>query len=313
VDTRKALDGRATALMALLCLTWSLQQIALKATAPDVAPLLQIALRSGIAAVLVMGVMLARREQFTEGALRPGLLAGFLFAFEYLLLGEGLRHTSAGHAVVLLYTGPVFAALGLHWKLPSERLAPGQWAGIALAFVGIAVTFIGRQGPAREAAGMLAGDLLCVAAGAAWGATTVVIRCTSLSTAPATETLLYQLLAAFVLLIPAGALLGQLTFHATPLAIGSLAFQSVVVSFASFLAWFALLRRYLASRLGVFSFLTPLFAVALGGVVLDERIEQNFMAGALLVLAGIVLVSGYGWIVQNIVTKRVHSLPGLRR
>ncbi|MRV73691.1 EamA family transporter [Duganella sp. FT92W] len=300
MDTRKTLDGQAIGMMALLCLTWSLQQIALKATAPDVAPLLQIALRSGIAAVLVALLMAYRRERFTAGALRPGMLAGFLFAFEYLLLGEGLRHTTAGHAVVLLYTGPIFAALGLHWKLPSERLAPGQWIGIALAFGGIAVTFIGRQGSPRDMADMLAGDLLCVAAGAAWGATTVVIRCTKLSSAPATETLLYQLLAAPVMLLPAAAALGQLSFNATPLAIGSLAFQSVVVSFASFLAWFAMLRRYLASRLGVFSFLTPLFAVALGGYLLGEHIEPNFIAGALLVLAGIVLVSGYGWIVQGI-------------
>jgi drug/metabolite transporter (DMT)-like permease len=133
VDTRKTLDGQAIAMMALLCLTWSLQQIALKATAPHVAPILQIALRSGIAAILVAALMAYRREKFTPGALRPGLVAGFLFAFEYLVLGEGLRHTTAGHAVVLLYTGPIFAALGLHWKLPSERLAAGQWLGIALA------------------------------------------------------------------------------------------------------------------------------------------------------------------------------------
>lgn len=305
METRKTLDGQAIGMMAVLCLTWSLQQIALKATAPDVAPLLQIGLRSGIAAALVAALMWWRRERFTAGAWRPGLAAGFLFAFEYLLLGEGLRHTTAGHAVVLLYTGPIFAALGLHWKLPSERLAPGQWLGIALAFTGIAVTFIGRQGPAQDAANMLAGDLLCVAAGAAWGATTVVIRCSRLSSAPATETLLYQLLAAPVLLIPAAAALGQLSFDATPLAIGSLVFQSVVVSFASFLAWFAMLRRYLASRLGVFSFLTPLFAVALGGYLLGERIEANFIAGALLVLAGIVVVSGWSWI--------AHSFHALRR
>lgn len=304
MDTRKTLDGPAIGMMVFLCLTWSLQQIALKGTAHDVSPLLQIALRSGIAAVLVAMLMWWRREKFTEGAFRPGVMAGFLFALEYLLVGEALRHTTAGHTVVLLYTGPIFAALGLHWKLPSERLAPGQWAGIALAFIGIAVTFIGREGPQRDVANMLAGDLMCVAAGAAWGATTVVIRCSKLSSAPATETLLYQLVAAPVLLLPAAGALGQLTFAATPLAVGSLAFQSVVASFASYLAWFAMLRRYLASRLGVFSFLTPLFAVALGGYLLDEHIEPNFIAGALLVLAGIVLVSGYSWIAQGVHTLR---------
>lgn len=310
MDTRKAMDGQAVGLMLMLCLIWSLQQIALKATVSDIAPLLQIALRSGVAAVLVGILMLVRREKMSlrNGSWRPGLAVGFLFALEYLLLGEALRHTSAAHAVVFLYTAPIFAALGLHLKLSAERLEPLQWLGIALAFTGIAVAFL--RGEALTSGGgttnALLGDFLSVAAGAAWGATTVVIRCSSLSRIPATHTLLYQLVAAFVLLLAAAASLGQLSFNPTPLALGSLVFQSVIVSFASFLVWFGLLRRYLASRLGVFSFMTPLFGIVLGAWLLNEQIEPGFLTGAVFVLAGIMLVSGYGWLKQGIrpVTKR---------
>jgi drug/metabolite transporter (DMT)-like permease len=78
--------------------------------------------------------------------------------------------------------------------------------------------------------------------------------------------------------------------------LGSLAFHTLVVSFASFLAWFWLLRNYLASRLGVFSFLTPLFGMAFGVWLLGEKIELNFLIGAVLVLFGIVIVSFQGWI-----------------
>ena len=297
MHTRQPLDAHAVGLMLVLCLTWSLQQIVLKATAAHVAPLLQIALRSGVAALLVGVLMLVRREKLdmAHGTWRAGLLVGALFALEYLLLGEGLRHTSAGHAVVFLYTAPIFAALGLHLKLPSERLAPFQWLGIGLAFAGIAMTFLGRQ-PAAGDAGMLLGDLLCVGAGAAWGATTVVIRCSRLSALSATQTLLYQLASAFVLLLAAAAVLGQSGFTLTPMVFASLAFQSVIVSFASLLLWFGLLRKYLASRLGVFSFMTPLFGIVLGAWLLDEKIEPAFLIGAAFVLAGIALVSGYGWI-----------------
>lgn len=309
MDTRKALDGPAVGLMLMLCLIWSLQQIALKATASDIAPLLQIALRSGIAAVLVGILMLVRSEKVSlaDGTWRPGLVVGCLFALEFLLLGEGLRHTSAGHAVVFLYTAPIFAALGLHWKLPAEKLEPMQWVGIALAFSGIAVTFLGRGlGTNSGGAGTaLLGDLLCFAGGAAWGATTVVLRCSSLSSTPATQTLLYQLVCAFVLLLAAAAMLGQLSFNPTPMAWGSLVFQSVIVSFVSLLVWFGLLRRYLASRLGVFSFMTPLFGIVLGAWMLDEQVEPRFLVGAALVLAGIVLVSGYGWL-----KLAVHGLKG---
>ncbi len=203
--------------------------------------------------------------------------------------------TRAAHVVVFLYTAPVFAALGLHLRLPAERLGAVAWAGIVCAFGGIALAFLGGgvdgfTGAAARRA--LAGDALALLAGAAWGATTVAIRCSSLAAAPATETLLYQLAGACVLLLPAAWLTGQWHFDATPLVWAHLAFQSLVVSFASFLAWCWLLRRYLASRLGVLSFLTPLFGVALGALLLGEPLQAHFIAGSALVLAGIAIVTG---------------------
>ncbi|WP_151638560.1 DMT family transporter [Noviherbaspirillum aerium] len=299
MDARKALDGQAIGLMVVLCMVWGLQQVALKATADDISPLLQISLRSGIAAVLVGLVMIARRETLSMagGLWRPGLIVGVLFAMEYLFVAEALRHTSAAHTAVFLYTAPIFAALGLHWKMPAERLAPMQWLGIGIAFVGIVMSFSGHGLPAFSGSigGVLWGDLLALAAGASYGATSVVIRCTGLSRIPATQTLLYQLLGAFIILLAAAASSGEMSVNPTPLVWSAMIFQTLVVSFISFLVWFWLLRHYLASRLGVCSFMTPIFGVALGAWILNEKIEPRFIAGALLVLAGIVLVSGYEW------------------
>ncbi|WP_137896548.1 DMT family transporter [Ramlibacter sp. 2FC] len=301
MDNRQALDAKAIGLMLMLCLIWALQQIVLKATAADISPVLQIALRSGVGAALVGLLMWRRGERLAlaDGPWRPGLAAGALFALEFLLVGEGLRHTSAAHMVVFLYTAPIFAALGLQWKLPAERLAPLQWLGILLAFAGIAIAFLLReQGTGEDWARILRGDFLGLLGGVAWGATTVVIRTTRLSGLPASQTLLYQLVGAFVLMLPAAWLMGHTTFHPTPAVWASLAFQSVIVSFMSFLVWFWLMRHYLASRLGVFSFMTPLFGVLLGAWLLREPIEPSFISGALLVLAGVVLVSGHGWLSQ---------------
>jgi drug/metabolite transporter (DMT)-like permease len=296
MDTRIALDSRAIGTMVLLCLLWSLQQISLKAAAADVSPMLMVGMRSGVAVLLLGGLMRWRGEglQWHTGRWRPGLVVGALFALEYVLVAEALRLTHASHVVVFLYTAPLFAALGLHVKLPAERLQWVQWVGIGLAFAGIAVAFLGRGAGRAEISGerVLVGDLLSLAAGAAWGATTVTIRSTRLSAAPATETLLYQLVGALVLLIPAALISGQAHFKATPAAWAHLAFQSVVVSFASFLVWFWLLRRYLASRLGVLSFMTPVFGIVLGIWLLGEPLEWSFIVGSGLVLGGILLVSG---------------------
>ncbi|TBU88157.1 DMT family transporter [Phytopseudomonas dryadis] len=302
MDTRKKIDALAGGLMIGLCAIWGLQQVALKAAAADVAPILQIALRSGIAAVLVALLMLWRGEGMSlrEGHWRPGLLVALLFSLEFLLVGEGLHHTTASHMVIFLYTAPIFAALGLHWRLPAEHLKPLQWLGIAVAFGGIVVSFAGRAPDAGDSdiGRQMLGDALGLLAAMAWGATTVVVRCSRLSSAPATQTLLYQLVGAFVLLMLATVATGQLRFEPTTVALGSLAFQVLLVSFVSFLTWFWLLRHYLASRLGVLSFMTPLFGIVFGVWLLDEPLELNFVAGALLVLLGILMVSGYEWLGQ---------------
>jgi drug/metabolite transporter (DMT)-like permease len=304
--SRQPIDALAMGLMLLLCMLWGLQQVAMKATAPDMSPLMQVALRSGIAALLVGALMLWRGERMSlrDGTFWPGVVVGCLFALEYLLVGVGMRLTSASHMVVFLYTAPLFAALGLHWKLPSERLKPLQWAGIAVAFGGIVLAFSGHAGPQQADANMLLGDALGLLGGMAWGATTVVLRSTKLGQAPATQTLLYQLVAAAVLLLPAAMFMGQAEIRPTAMAWGNLAFQSVIVSFASFLLWFWLLKKYLASQLGVFSFLTPMFGVAFGVWLLGEPLEPRFVAGAGLVLAGIVLVSGHAWLTQTLLRRK---------
>ena len=310
MNARKSLDSLAITLMLILCLVWGLQQSVLKLAAPDMAPIMQIALRSGIAALLVAALMLWRKEPitFADGTWRPGLLVGVLFAFEFLLVGQGIRFTSASHVVVFLYTAPIFVALGLHFKLPAERLNLMQWCGVTLAFAGLVVTFLGRhpQPTTSQPANMLLGDSLALCGGVAWGATTVVVRCSSLARASASQTLLYQLVAAFVLLMVATFVLGQTAVNTTSLMWGSLLFQSLIVSFASFLVWFWLLKHYQASQLGVFSFLTPLFGVAFGVYLLNEPLESSFMLGALLVVSGVILVSSQGWIKQTI--HRIKSL-----
>ncbi|KCB24157.1 DMT family transporter [Bordetella hinzii] len=293
---RQPLDGFATGTMLVLCLCWAFQQIAIKLVAQDVAPLLQIGLRSAFAAV-VLGLVLLRAEGprfWRDGSARAGLGVGLLFALEFVFVALGLHYTTASHMAVFLYTAPIFAALGLHARVPGERLKPLQWAGVALAFAGIAAAFLGKPAPTDAAPNMLLGDFLGLLAGAAWGLTTVGIRASRLSEAPAAKTLFYQMACAAVALPLLHALMGGAPPAWTAPALYSLLFQCVAVALFSYLVWFWLLRRYLATRLSVLSFLTPLFGVGLGVALLDEPLDGHFAAGAMLVLAGITLVSAAG-------------------
>jgi len=120
----------------------------------------------------------------------------------------------------------------------------------------------------------------------------VIIRATRLTSASATKTLFYQLGISALALPLASLAAGEPGIMAlTPKVVASLAYQGVIVAFASYLAWFWLLTRYLAGRLAVFSFLTPLFGVAFGVMFLSEPVSSAFLGAALLVGAGIALVN----------------------
>ena len=288
---RKALDAKAFSLMLGLTALWGFQQVAIKLTAPDISLVMQAGLRSVIATALLLAWAQWRGTPLfgRDGTLGAGIAAGLLFGGEFIFIYGGLEHTAASRMVVFIYLAPVLTALGLHWLVPGEKLARAQWAGVLVAFAGIALAFGDGFAAAR---GSLLGDVFGLIAAALWAATTVLIRATSLARVSAAKTLFYQLAVSAPMLLAASALLGEKGVVAlTPLALASLAYQGVVVAFVSYLVWFWLLTRYLAARLAVFSFLTPLFGVLFGVLILSEPLTPSFVGAALLVGAGIVLVN----------------------
>lgn len=305
--TRRATDAFALQVMLGLCLIWGVQQVVIKTAAPDIAPVMQAAARSGIAALLV-GLLICWKGGWSQvpDTWRGGLLAGSLFGLEFFFIAQGLQLTSAAHMSVFLYTAPIFTALGINWLLPSERLQPLQWLGIFLAFLGIAFSFAGGISFADMDRNILLGDAYGILAGMAWGATTVVVRGSRLSEAPVTLTLFYQLIVGFVGLLGIAAASGQISHVSlTGVAVASVLFQGLVVSFFSYLVWFWLLKRYMASNLAVFSFMTPLFGVTFGVLILGEPLSFNFVVGAVLVLFGITFVSAQQWM-----RRRLRALLG---
>ena len=140
--------------------------------------------------------------------------------------------------------------------------------------------------------GTLLGDFFGLLGAALWAATTVLIRTTKLASVSATKTLAYQLAVSGPVLLLASWLMGEPGIIALTLPIAAaFAYQCAVVAFASFLTWFWLMRQYLVARLGVFTFLTPLFGVLAGVLLLGEPLTPSFGAAALLVGIGIFLVN----------------------
>lgn len=287
------LDGVAIGLLLACCLFWGLQQVLVKATIPEIPPVFQAALRFAGATVLLWlwclwrGVRLFERD----GTLVIGLLAGTLFAIEFACLYAGLQFTTASRLTVFLYTSPFWVAVLLPLRVKSEHLAPVQWVGLALAFA--AVLFALRDGlGAQSQPRQWLGDLLALAAGMFWGLTTIVIRGSRLTRVSPEKMLFYQVTVSTVTLPVLSLVLHeQWVWSWSAFGSTSMLVQTVVGAFASYLTWMWLLGRYPATKISVFVFLTPVFALLFGALWLREPITINLIAALSMVALGIVLVS----------------------
>jgi drug/metabolite transporter (DMT)-like permease len=292
---RERLDALAVGLLITCCALWGLNQVAAKAALAEVPPLTQAALRSTGAALLVLGWAKARGIALwgRDATLRGGLLAGALFAGEFACIFVGLQFTSASRMVVFIYLAPFVVALGMPLVSRGERLSASQWIGLATAFSGVAWAFAEAFSPSAAAPPrQWLGDALGVAAALLWGATTLTIRATPLSSAPAEKTLLYQLAISGLLLALAAPLAGE-SWPArwSALSLGSLAFQTVIVTFASYLTWFWLMRHYPATRISAFVLLTPVFGLAAGVTLLGEPLTLRLAVALAAVVTGLLLVN----------------------
>jgi len=290
----RPLSPGAVALMLMLCLSWGFNQIAVKLALPDIPPMLQALIRSCGALVVLFLIARLRGVKLFErdGTLGAGLTAGVIFGVEFVLIYRGLLLTSASRAVVFLYTAPFFVAFGSYLFL-GERLRASQWGGLALCFTGVALAIGVPQ--ADVDAKVLLGDLLIIAGGALWAATTLLVKATSLIRAPAEKGLGYQVALSIPILGFAAWFSGETLVRVPgPLALSLMVYQAVWVVGLTFLIWFALVKTYSASKLSAFTFITPLFGVLASYFIMHDSLTLAFGAAALLVIAGLYLVNRPG-------------------
>lgn len=291
------LDTRAVLLLLMCCALWGVNQVASKVALAELPPLLQAAMRSAGAAVLLLAWVRWRGLALwgRDGTLGAGLLAGGLFAAEFACIFIGLQYTGASRMVVFIYLAPFIVALGMPLLVPAERLDRWQALGLVTAFAGVVWAFF--EGFVAPSAGpkQWLGDALGIAAAVLWGLTTMVLRGSRLSTALPEKTLLYQLLVS-------GAALGAASFAAgepwprdvsalSGLTLASLAFQTVIVTFGSYLVWFWLVRHYPATRLSASTLLTPVFGLLAGVLLLGEPATPRLLLALVAVAIGIALVN----------------------
>ncbi len=295
--TRKThLDAVAIAGLLTCCALWGLNQVVIKLTVMHIDPMTLGTVRSAVTALLVLlwcryrGIALFDRD----GTLRGGLLVGALYAGTAAFTYLGLQSTTAGRFGVFLYLSPFVVALGMPLIEKSERLTWGQMSGMLVAFAGIGLAFAESfEGPAPP--GQWKGDLMAVAAGFFWGLTVITVRASALNQASAEKSLFYQLagsaplLALLALLAWPSPAVGSQVWSLT--LVGLLAYQCIVVTFASMLLWYWMMRHYPASKMSAFTLTTPGFGLIAGVVLLGEPLTVRLILALATIAVGLMLVN----------------------
>ena len=292
IEKRDHLDVLAMSTLLILCMSWGIQQVAIKVTLADISPVMQAAIRSIGATVLLTAWALLRRDRLfiRDGTLWWGVGAGILFAVEFVLIFWGLEFTNASRAVIFLFCSPFVVAIGSQWFVPGERLNRVQFAGLGVAFTGIIVAF--GESLTLPSKQMLIGDSMLIGAAIFWGAATVVVKAGPLATISPIRTLLYQLVVSAVILPVASWVLNEPgIIRWSSIAVASLLYQAVWIVSITYLAWFWLIRHYPAPKIASFTFFTPIFGVLAGWLILDEPITVALFAALMLVAGGVYLVN----------------------
>ncbi|MEL6684712.1 MAG: DMT family transporter [Pseudomonadota bacterium] len=264
-------------------------QVVIKVTNGGLQPVFFAGLRSA-GAVICIWLWLRLRGiplRFEKGTRLAGFAMGGIFAFEFLCLFVALDLTAVSRASVIFYSMPVWLAIMAHFVMPDDRVTPLKALGLALAFAGVALAILTRD----DGAGSLWGDLAALGAAVGWALTALLAKASSLSRVRPEIQLMWQVAVSAPILLIAALFFGPLIRDLAPIHVAGLVFQIVVVVSAGFIFWLWLLSIYPASGVASFSFLSPVLAVGLGWLLLDEEVGPNLIAALVLVAIGIVLIN----------------------
>lgn len=291
MQRKTGVDGFGATVLIAFSMLMGINQVMIKLVNAGLQPVFQAGLRSACATLLILAFALLTRKKLSisDGSLVPGLICGVFFATEFLILFQALDYTSVARASVFFYTMPFWVAVAAHFLIPGERLTPVRFGGLALAIAGVAWALLHNEAPTSDYA--LVGDVACLVGAMFWAGIALLARTTSLSKSVPVMQLLYQVSVSSIVLLALAPLFGDLVREPTAAIWGMFAFQVVVVVCIGFLTWFWILSIYPASDMASFGFLSPVFGVFFGWLILDEALSVSVIGGLILVSLGIVLIN----------------------
>ena len=280
-------------LLLLMAMIWGVNIAVVKYGTMHLSPLAYNGVRVSIAALALLGIAAAmgrpwpgRREVVTLMLL--GVLGNGLYQVLFI---EGIAHTRAGNAALVLAATPAFVAL-IGWMRGVERISRRGMFGIAISVLGIGLV-VGGRAPIGAAASTLLGDLLVLGGCVCWAAFTVLLKPFTMRV-DAVQVAGITMAGGSIplLLVSAPAIVTTDWPAVTPPVWGAIVFSGLGALVIAYLCWYRGVRVLGPTRASMYGNLQPIVALMFAWVLLHEIPTAMQGFGAASIIGGLLLTRG---------------------
>jgi drug/metabolite transporter (DMT)-like permease len=276
----------------ILCGIWGSTWLFIKLGLADLPPITFAGIRFVIACTILFSLIRIRRIPLPRARADWILLAtsGILsFGFNYGLVFWGEQYITSGLAALLQATLPAFGLVFAHFHLPAERLTWTKIGGVVLGVFGVGVVFSNQLAVSGRQA--LAGCVALILSAMFAAYSNVLVKRFGRHLNPAVLSA-GQMLFGLLLLLSVGIPLegNPLKFHWTGMAVIAMFYLAIVGSVIAFLLYYWLVLNMDVTKSMLIALVTPVVAVILGMIVLDEEFGWRTLAGGAMIILGIGLI-----------------------
>ena len=296
LEKKDHIDLFGTIALISLSALLGINHVVIKVVNSGLNPVFFAGLRSLIAFIfLVIFFRITKRKMlFSRDTVAISIFAGVIFALEFLFLFLALDFTTVTRNSILYYSMPIWITAVGHFFLPNEKLNFLKALGLIFAFAGVVLAISENKLTLSIKNWQLIGAFLAIMATVLWAMIIYLAKGTRFKEVPPEMQLVWMLLVSSPILLIASLFFGDLVRDFQVHHLWGLLFQGIIVAAGGFLFWLWLVSVYPASSVASFSFLSPIFTIFFGWLLLNETFDISFFLAAFLVILGLICINKKG-------------------
>ncbi len=290
----RPVDFLAGSFLIIFSILLGLNQVMVKLVNEGMHPVFQVALRSTLAIfpILIYCYISRKKINFSTYSLIPGVIAGILFATEFIFLFIALDYSTVTRVSLIFYTMPVWLTIGAHFLIKNDNLNLNKVLGLIIALIGLILAVY--EPSIGYDLSQFYGDSFSLMASLCWAIIAIMLKTTRLSDCTPETQLLYQLIVSGIILLPLSMQITDYVRNINMDLILIFSFQVIVIMCMGFIGWLWIMSKYSASSTSSFAFLTPIFGVLFGWLIMDDPINEQIYLSLFFTCFGIYLINKRG-------------------